>query len=166
MLLKERGILHSCHLQENNMQIILLETLNKLGKAGEIVSVKDGFAKNFLIPQKKAIIANKKNRDNLASKMIQIEENNERKIREANEIKSKLEGKDIIIQMEANEDGNLYGNVGPKQITDNLKKDHSIDLDPANILLGNVKELGNYTVIIRLYDEISLELRLEITKKT
>ena len=67
------------------MQIILLETLNKLGKAGEIVSVKDGFAKNFLIPQKKAIIANKKNRDNLASKMIQIEENNERKIREANE---------------------------------------------------------------------------------
>ena len=99
-----------------------------------------------------AIIANKKNRDNLASKMIQIEENNERKIREANEIKSKLEGKDIIIQMEANEDGNLYGNVGPKQITDNLKKDHSIDLDPANILLGNVKELRDYTVIIRLYD--------------
>ena len=46
---------------ENNMQIILLETLNKLGKAGEVVSVKDGFAKNFLIPQKKAIIANKKN---------------------------------------------------------------------------------------------------------
>ena len=166
MLLKERGILHSCHLQENNMQIILLETLNKLGKAGEIVSVKDGFAKNFLIPQKKAIIANKKNRDNLASKMIQIEENNERKIREANEIKSKLEGKDIIIQMEANEDGNLYGNVGPKQITDNLKKDYSIDLDPTNILLGNIKELGDYTVIIRLYDEISLELRLEITKKT
>ena len=58
------------------MQIILLETLNKLGKAGEVVSVKDGFAKNFLIPQKKAIIANKKNLNDLNSKMSQINENN------------------------------------------------------------------------------------------
>ena len=72
------------------MEIILLETLNKLGKAGEIVSVKDGFANNFLIPQKKAVIANKKNKDNLASKMEQISENNTKKILEANELKSKL----------------------------------------------------------------------------
>ena len=62
------------------MQIILLETLNKLGKAGEVVSVKDGFAKNFLIPQKKAIIANKKNLSDLNSKMSQINENNLKKI--------------------------------------------------------------------------------------
>ena len=65
------------------MQIILLETLNKLGKAGEVVSVKDGFAKNFLIPQKKAIIANKKNLNDLNSKMSQINENNMKKISEA-----------------------------------------------------------------------------------
>ena len=91
------------------MQIILLETLNKLGKAGEVVSVKDGFAKNFLIPQKKAIIANKKNLNDLNSKMSQINENNMKKISEANELKAKLDGKEINIQMEANEEGNLYG---------------------------------------------------------
>ena len=65
------------------MQIILLETLNKLGKAGDVVSVKDGFANNFLIPQKKAIIANKKNLSDLTSKMTQINENNLKKITEA-----------------------------------------------------------------------------------
>ena len=111
------------------MEIILLETLNKLGKAGEIVSVKDGFANNFLIPQKKAVIANKKNKDNLASKMAQISENNTKKILEANELKSKLEGKLITIEMEANETGSLYGNVGTRQISKKLKDEHSVEVD-------------------------------------
>ena len=78
------------------MQIILLETLNKLGKAGDVVSVKDGFANNFLIPQKKAIIANKKNLGDLASRMTQINENNLNKISEANALKDKLDGKEIL----------------------------------------------------------------------
>ena len=65
------------------MQLILLETLNKLGKAGEVVSVRDGYAKNFLIPKQKAIIANKKNLENLTTKMSQINENNEKKTKEA-----------------------------------------------------------------------------------
>ena len=128
MRLKEQDILPFYPIPENNMQIILLETLNKLGKAGEVVSVKDGFAKNFLIPQKKAIVANKKNLNELNSKMSQINENNMKKISEANELKAKLDGKEINIQMEANEDGNLYGNLGPRQICDKLINDFSIDL--------------------------------------
>ena len=62
------------------MQIILLETLNKLGNAGDTVSVKDGYARNYLIPNKKAIVANKKNKDDLASKMKQISENHQEKL--------------------------------------------------------------------------------------
>ena len=147
------------------MEIILLETLNKLGKAGEIVSVKDGFANNFLIPQKKAVIANKKNKDNLASKMAQISENNTKKILEANELKSKLEGKLITIEMEANETGSLYGNVGTRQISKKLKDEHSVEVDQGNIILGNIKELGNHSVTLRLYDEISVSLSLEIVKR-
>ena len=71
------------------MDIILLESLNKLGKAGEIVTVKDGFAKNYLIPEKKAIIANKKNKADLENRITQINSNNDKKIIEANEIKEK-----------------------------------------------------------------------------
>ena len=147
------------------MQIILLETLNKLGKAGEVVSVKDGFAKNFLIPQKKAIIANKKNLNDLNSKMSQINENNMKKISEANELKAKLDGKEINIQMEANEDGNLYGNLGPRQIRDRLINDFSIDIEPGNIVLDNISAIGSYDVTLRIYDDISATLKLEITKK-
>ena len=147
------------------MQIILLETLNKLGKAGEVVSVKDGFAKNFLIPQKKAIIANKKNLNDLNSKMSQINENNMKKISEANELKAKLDGKEINIQMEANEDGNLYGNLGPRQIRDRLINDFSIDIEPGNIITGNIGVIGNHDVTLRFYDDIAATLKLEITKK-
>ena len=147
------------------MQIILLETLNKLGKAGEVVSVKDGFAKNFLIPQKKAIIANKKNLNDLNSKMSQINENNMKKISEANELKAKLDGKEINIQMEANEDGNLYGNLGPRQIRDSLINDFSIDIEPGNIVLDNINSIGSHDVTLRIYDDISATLKLEITKK-
>ena len=147
------------------MQIILLETLNKLGKAGEVVSVKDGFAKNFLIPQKKAIIANKKNLNDLNSKMSQINENNMKKISEANELKAKLDGKEINIQMEANEDGNLYGNLGPRQIRDRLINDFSIDIEPGNIVLDNIGAIGSHDVTLRIYDDISAKLKLEITKK-
>ena len=147
------------------MQIILLETLNKLGKAGDVVSVKDGFANNFLIPQKKAIIANKKNLGDLTSKMTQINENNLKKISEANSLKDKLDGKEIIIQMEANEDGNLYGNLGPRQIRDKLISDFSIDVEPGNIITGNIGVIGNHDVTLRIYDDIVATLKLEITKK-
>ena len=147
------------------MQIILLETLNKLGKAGDVVSVKDGFANNFLIPQKKAIIANKKNLGDLASRMTQINENNLNKISEANALKDKLDGKEIIIQMEANEDGNLYGNLGPRQIRDKLINDFSIDIEPASIITGNIGVIGNHDVTLRIYDDIVATLKLEITKK-
>ena len=148
------------------MQIILLETLNKLGKAGDVVSVKDGFANNFLIPQKKAIIANKKNMSDLTSRMSQISENNLKKITEANALKEKIDGKNMTIQMEANEDGNLYGNLGPRQIHDKLISDFSIDIEPGNIITGNIAVIGNHNVTLRIYDDIVATLKLEITKKT
>ena len=146
------------------MQIILLETLNKLGKAGEIVSVKDGFANNFLIPNKKAIIANKKNRLDLESKISQINQNNEKKIKQANDIKSKLDDIEMIIQMEVNEEGNLYGNLGPREIHEQLLKNHSIDISPSDIIVSNVKTLGHHDITIRIYDEIKSVLKIRIDK--
>ena len=166
MRLKEQDILLCYPTLESKMQIILLETLNKLGKAGEVVSVKDGFANNYLIPQKKAIIANKKNMKELNSRMSQINENNDKKIREANELKSKLDEKEIKIQMEANEDGNLYGNITLRQIIEKIKEDFSVELDPASINIKAIKELGDHTITLRLYDEVSATLKLQVAKKS
>ena len=147
------------------MEIILLEALNKIGKAGEIVSVKDGFANNYLIPQKKAIIANKKNRDELSSKISQINEKNEMKIKEASGIKTKLDNKAIEIEMEANEDGNLYGNITHKQIIDKLVSEFSINLQTENIIIGNIKTLGKHEINLRLYNDITACIDLDVIKK-
>ena len=147
------------------MQIILLESLTKLGKAGEIVSVKDGFARNYLIPQRKAIVANKKNKLNLADKMSHISENNQIKIEGAEKLKSKIEGKIVKIDMEANDDGKLYGAINQKFIVEQVKQSLSVELQADSIILYPIKSIGDYEVKLRLYDEIQASIRLEISKK-
>ena len=148
------------------MDIILLESLNKLGKAGEIVTVKDGFAKNFLIPEKKAIIANKKNKADLKNRIAQINSNNDKKIVEANEIKEKLDRKKISIEMEANDDGSLYGAVSQKSVSESIYNLLEIKISPDSVVLNPKKELGETEIQVILYEDITANLHLEITKKT
>ena len=148
------------------MDIILLESLNKLGKAGEIVTVKDGFAKNFLIPEKKAIIANKKNKADLENRITQINSNNDKKIVEANEIKEKLDQKKISIAMEANDDGSLYGAVSQKSVSESIYSLLEIKILPDAVVLDPIKEIGETEIQVILYEDIKAILHLEITKKT
>ena len=148
------------------MDIILLESLNKLGKAGEIVTVKDGFAKNFLIPEKKAIIANKKNKADLENRITQINSNNDKKIVEANEIKEKLDQKKISIAMEANDDGSLYGAVSQKSVSESIYSLLEIKISPDAVILDPIKELGETEIQISLYENIKAKLHLEVIKKT
>jgi large subunit ribosomal protein L9 len=148
------------------MDIILLESLNKLGKAGEIVTVKDGFAKNFLIPEKKAIIANKKNKADLENRITQINANNDKKMVEANELKEKLDGKKILIEMEANDDGSLYGTVSQKSVCESIFALHKIKISPDSVILDPIKELGENDIQISLYEDIKANVHLEIAKKT
>ena len=148
------------------MDIILLESLNKLGKAGEIVTVKDGFAKNFLIPEKKAIIANKKNKADLENRITQINSNNDKKIVEANEIKEKLDQKKISIAMEANDDGSLYGAVSQKSVSESIYSLLEIKISPDAVVLDPIKEIGETEIQVILYEDIKANLQLEITKKT
>ena len=148
------------------MNIILLESLNKLGKAGEIVTVKDGFAKNFLIPEKKAIIANKKNKADLESRITQINANNDKKIVEANELKGKLDRKKILIETEANEDGSLYGAISQKSVSDSIYALLDIKISADSIILDPIRELGETEIEIILYENIKANLHLKIIKKT
>ncbi len=148
------------------MDIILLESLNKLGKAGEIVTVKDGFAKNYLIPEKKAIIANKKNKADLENRITQINSNNDKKIVEANEIKEKLDQKKISIAMEANDDGSLYGAVSQKYVSESIYSLLEIKISPDAVVLDPIKEIGETEIQVILYEDIKAILHLEITKKT
>ena len=148
------------------MEIILLESLNKLGKAGEVVNVRDGFARNFLIPQKKAIIANKKNKADLDHKMSLITKNNEIKITEAKDLRSKIDGKSIQIEMESNDEGSLYGSITQKLIIENIEKYLSVKLSTDCVILTPIKNIGTHEIKLRLYDDIQAIIELKVIKKT
>ena len=147
------------------MRIILLESLNKLGKAGEIITVKDGYANNFLIPGKKAIIANNKNKAELEGKMVEINSNNQKRIEEAELLKSKLDGKSVNISMEANDEGNLYGSITQRQIIDGLSS-QGINIKADMIILNQIKSLGEFEIGIRLYEEIESLIKVIVSKKS
>ena len=148
------------------MKVILTTNIKKLGKIGELVEVKDGFARNFLIPEKKAIIANKKNRADLENRITQINSNNDKKIVEANEIKEKLDQKKISIAMEANDDGSLYGAVSQKSVSESIYSLLEIKISPDAVVLDPIKEIGETEIQVILYEDIKAILHLEITKKT
>ena len=147
------------------MRIILLESVNKLGKAGEIITVKDGYANNFLIPEKKAIIANSKNKAELEGKMVEINSNNQKRIEEAELLKSKLDGKSVNISMEANDEGNLYGSITQRQIIDGLSS-QGINIKADMIILNQIKSLGEFEIGIRLYEEIESLIKVIVSKKS
>ena len=147
------------------MQIILLESLNKLGKAGDIVAVKDGYANNFLIPEKKAIIANKKNKDELDGRMAEINANNKKKIEDAETIKSKIDGTSIEINIEANDEGVLYGSITQKQIAEAFNS-KGIEIKSDMVVLTPIKSLGEFEIKIKHYEEVESQIKVLISRKS
>ena len=146
------------------MQVILLESLNKLGKAGEVVAVKDGYAKNHLIPQNKAIVANKANLADLKNKISKINAENDKRIIEASNMKESLDNNTYTIETEANDEGILYGSINPQQII-RLISDKAKDINADSIVMPQIKNLGEHLVTIRLYEEISATINLSVVKK-
>ena len=147
------------------MQIILLESLNKLGKAGEVVIVKDGYAKNYLIPMNKAIVANKVNLADLKNRISKINSNNDKKITEASMLKGSLDGKKYEVQMDANDEGVLYGSINQQQIVRLISDKYSEIINADSIIMPQIKSLGDHSITIRLYEDISATIYLSVVKK-
>ena len=146
------------------MQIILLESIDRVGKAGEVVAVKDGYANNYLIPRKLAIVANKNNKLELQSKLDVISKRNEQKIEEANALKLELDKISLTMRVEANDEGGLYGTITQKQISDLLKAEgHSVLNE--NIITGEIKALGEFEIMIKIYEDISSIIKVIIEKR-
>ena len=146
------------------MQVILLESLNKLGKAGDVVAVKDGYAKNYLIPQNKAIVANKTNLADLKNRISKINSDNDIRIAEAKSIKDNLDGKTYEVQIEANDEGVLYGSINQQQIIQ-LISNETNNINADSIVVPQIKNIGEYSVTIRLYEETSATITLSVIKK-
>ena len=148
------------------MKIVLIEMVDKLGKTGDVVEVKKGFARNYLIPKKLAIPATEG-----AVKMVEMLKTQRVKKAmktqdEALKLKELIEGKSITAKVKASDQGKLYGSVSERDITKMLEEQHGINLDFHNIVMDeHIKMLGNHSVKIRLHSEIELDLPVWVVRE-
>ena len=145
------------------MKVVLLENLKKLGNIGDIIDVKRGFARNFLISNKKAIYASKENIKEVEKIKNNLKEKDDEKKKIAKEIFLKVNEKEFKIEKLSTENDELYGSVKPSEISKTILKDINIEIKPQNIQLKQeIKSLGNFEAKIELHSEIEATIKLKI----
>ena len=146
------------------MKIILTTNIKKLGKIGDLVDVKEGYARNFLFPNNMALRENKKNIDHYEKIKDEINIKEKDKLNEANQIIEKLKNLKIEFNKEADEKDQLYGSISKKEIINFLKENeiqiHSDDLDMKN----SIKTLGDHEIVISPYLDISHTIIIKVNK--
>jgi large subunit ribosomal protein L9 len=146
------------------MQVILLERVEKLGQMGDEVRVKDGFARNFLLPKKKALRATKANRDYFQAQKVQLEANNLRLRGEAEKVGQKLDRKSFTLIRQAGDRGQLYGSVSPRDVADAMEKaGFKIDRHQINISQA-IKTVGQFTIPVVLHPEVKVNITVNVAR--
>ena len=146
------------------MQVILLERVEKLGQMGDEVRVKDGFARNFLLPKKKALRATKANREYFLTQKVKLEAHNLERKKEAEAIAKKLDGKSFTLIRQAGDRGQLYGSVTPRDVADAMEKTgFKVDRHQVNISLA-IKSIGLVTLPVVLHPEVKVNITVNIAR--
>jgi large subunit ribosomal protein L9 len=146
------------------MQVILLERVEKLGQMGEEVRVKDGFARNYLLPKKKALRATKANREYFQTQKSQLEAQNLKAKGEADKVGKKLDGKTFMLVRQAGDRGQLYGSVSPRDIADIITEGGftvsrtQVPLDKA------IKTIGLFPVAVVLHPEVRVTVTVNVAR--
>ncbi|AGF46925.1 large subunit ribosomal protein L9 [Candidatus Kinetoplastibacterium desouzaii TCC079E] len=148
------------------MEIILLEKISTLGNLGDIVRVKDGYARNFLIPKKIARRATKKAIQEFENKRIELEKIQLEKFNNATNISNKLSGLKLLIPQKTSVDGRLFGSVSSIDVSEHLKK-LGFDINKSQIILSvdHIKTIGEFVANIRLHPDVSVEITLVVSKQ-
>ena len=148
------------------MQVILLENIKKLGAIGEKVTVKDGYARNFLLKNKKALVANKKNTEYFEQQKSEINKKNEIEKNKANETFQILNNAELEVFKEAMENGQLYGSINIKEIVTLIKEQKDLDISAEKIeTRGQLKNAGISKVYINLHAEVIATINLNVKPK-
>ena len=146
------------------MQVILLERIGSLGQMGDIVNVKNGYARNFLLPQGKALRATDTNRAEFEKQRVQLEARNLELKKEAESVGEKLDGQQFVVIRQAGDTGQLYGSVSPRDISSAVTEG-GISIDRRQIELQQpIKALGVHTVQITLHPEITVEITVNVAR--
>ena len=148
------------------MEVILLERISRLGQMGETVKVKDGFARNFLLPQGKALRANEANKQKFEGQRAQLEARNLERKSEAEQVAEKMDGMTFVVVRSAGETGQLYGSVSPRDIAELLVAE-GFTISRNQVELNQpIKEIGLRNVSIALHPEVEVAVTLNVARST
>ncbi|RST85909.1 50S ribosomal protein L9 [Aquibium carbonis] len=146
------------------MEVILLERISRLGQMGDTVKVKDGFARNFLLPQGKALRANEANKKKFEGQRAQLEARNLERKSEAEAVAEKLDSQSFIVVRSAGETGQLYGSVSTRDISE-LLTEEGFTVGRNQVELNNpIKAIGLTNVVIALHPEVEVTITLNIAR--
>jgi large subunit ribosomal protein L9 len=146
------------------MQVILLERVEKLGQMGDEVRVKDGFARNFLLPKKKALRATKANREFFQTQKTKLEAHNLERKKEAEAIAKKMDGKSFVLIRQAGDRGQLYGSVTPRDIAMVMEEGgFKVDRHQVHISVA-IKSIGIFTLPVVLHPEVKVNITINVAR--
>ncbi len=145
------------------MKVILLENLKRIGSIGEIIEVKRGFARNFLIANNKALYASKENILEVEKIKSELSKKDNDKKKEALLIYEQINGKDYIVKKLSTENNELYGSVKPTEISKLIKNENNVDIKPSMIQpVSEIKSIGKFKVKITLHSEVDAEITINV----
>ena len=145
------------------MKVILLENLKRIGSIGEVIEVKRGFARNFLISNKKALYASKENIAEVKKIKTELGKKDAEKKKEAQKISEQINGKEYLIKKLSTENKELYGSVKPTEISKLILENNKIDIKPSMIQpINEIKSLGKFKVKITLHSEVDSEITINV----
>jgi large subunit ribosomal protein L9 len=145
------------------MKVILLDKIIRLGDIGDVVNVKSGFARNFLIPQKKAMFANDENIKIVEAKRAELAAESEDLKVKAQAAADSISGKEILIKVSVSEEGTMYGSIGTREIEEACQQaDIQIDKSQIQLPEGPIKEIGEHSVSISFHQEVSTEIIVKV----
>ena len=147
------------------MELILLENILNLGNIGDKVKVKNGYGRNYLLKKGKALRFNKENQDFVSKKKDELNKKNIEIKNKFKEISNAVNKKTFSLSKESKENGELYGSIKPKEITNLIKEKLNVEISPSQIILkNNLDKIGVYRVDINFHSEVKAQISLKINK--
>ena len=145
------------------MKVILLENVKRIGSIGEVIDVKRGFARNFLIANKKALYASKENIKEVEKIKAELSKKDNEKKKEASQIAEKINGKEYSVKKLSTENNELYGSVKPTEISKLIQEENKVEIKPSMIQpVEEIKSLGKFKVRISLHSEVDAEIIINV----
>ena len=146
------------------MKVILLENVKRVGSIGEVIEVKRGYARNFLIANKKALYASKENVAQVEKIKSDLSQKDNEKKKEAVQILEQINGKEYSVKKLSTENNELYGSVKPTEIAKLIQEENKIDITPSMIQpIEEIKSLGKFKVKVSLHSEVDAEIAISVT---